>query len=282
MTAARLDLHLHSTASDGSDLPVDVAAHAAREGVDVIALTDHDAIDGIPALRERAEAAGIRVITGVELSVNEQGIDVHVLAYGFDTEEPGMVAALARWRAGRHERARKILARLKGVGIRIPIEDIEAIADGGAIGRPHVAEALLQEGYVESLNEAFQRFLGHHAPAYVPKQTVSMEEAAAIVHEAGGVTVLAHPGTLNRDHLIAGWAGRGLDGIEVWHTKHEATAVKRYTAIASQHGLLMTGGSDYHGARTPGVRIGSVAVPPSVLAPLDDALRARRPIRSRP
>ncbi len=281
MTAARLDLHLHSTASDGSDLPIEVAAHAAREGVDVIALTDHDATAGIPALRERADAAGIRVINGVELSVNEQGIDVHVLAYGFDPEEPGFVAALARWRSGRLERARKILARLKGVGIRIPIEDVEAIADGGAIGRPHVAEALLQEGYVESLNEAFQRFLGHHAPAYVPKQTLSMEEAGAIVHDAGGVTVLAHPGTLNRDHLIAGWVGRGLDGIEVWHTKHDAAAVKRYTGLATQHGLLMTGGTDYHGSRTPGVRIGSVPVPASVLAPLDEALKARRPLRSR-
>jgi predicted metal-dependent phosphoesterase TrpH len=282
MSASRIDLHLHSTASDGSDLPTDVAANAARQGVEIIALTDHDAVDGIPPLRERAEASGIRVITGVELSVNEQGIDVHVLAYGFDPEEPGFVAALARWRAGRHERARKMLSRLKGIGIRISIEEVEAIANGGAIGRPHVAEALLQEGHVESLNEAFQRFLGHHAPAYVPKMTVSMEEAGSIVREAGGVTVLAHPGTLNRDHLIAGWSKRGLDGIEVWHTKHDASAVRRFTAIAAQHGLLMTGGSDCHGERTPGVTIGSVPVPDTILPPLDEAIRSRRPIRSRP
>ena len=282
MSASRLDLHLHSTASDGSDTPAQVAAHAAREGVEIIALTDHDAVDGIPPLREKAEASGIRVITGAELSINEQGIDVHVLAYGFDPDEPGFQTALTRWREGRHERARKILARLKGVGIRIPIEDVEAIADGGAIGRPHVAEALMREGYVESLNEAFQRFLGHHAPAYVPKMKVSMEEASAIVREAGGVMVLAHPGTLNRDHLIPGWTTRGLDGIEVWHTKHDPASVKRYSALAAQYGLLMTGGSDCHGERTPGVKIGSVPVPDSVLGPLDEAIRARRPIRSGP
>jgi predicted metal-dependent phosphoesterase TrpH len=282
MSASRLDLHLHSTASDGSDTPVQVAAHAAREGVEIIALTDHDAVDGIPPLREKAEAAGIRVITGAELSINEQGIDVHVLAYGFDPDEPGFQTALKGWREGRHERARKILARLKGVGIRIPIEDVEAIADGGAIGRPHVAEALMREGYVESLNEAFQRFLGHHAPAYVPKMKVSMEEASAIVREAGGVMVLAHPGTLNRDHLIPGWTTRGLDGIEVWHTKHDAASVRRYSAMAAQYGLLMTGGSDCHGERTPGVKIGSVPVPDSVLGPLEEAIRSRRPIRSRP
>ena len=281
MSASRLDLHTHSTASDGSDAPADVAAHAAREGVEVLALTDHDAVDGIPALRERAEAAGIRVIPGVELSVNEQGFDVHVLAYGFDSTEPGFASALLRWRQGRHERAKKILARLKGIGIRIPIEDVEAIANGGAIGRPHVAEALLREGFVESMNEAFQRFLGHHAPAYVPKVTVSMQEAGAIVREAGGVTVLAHPATLNRDHFIPGWVGRGLDGIEVWHTKHDPSAVKRYTALAVQHGLLMSGGSDYHGERTPGVRIGSVPVPDSVLGPLDEAIRARQVARAR-
>ncbi len=282
MSVSRLDLHLHSTASDGADTPEEVAAHAARQGVEVIALTDHDAVDGIPRLRERAEASGIRVITGVELSVNEQGIDVHVLAYGFDPEEPGFVVALARWREGRHERARKILSRLKGVGIRISIEEVEAIANGGAIGRPHVAEALLQEGHVDSLNEAFQRYLGHHAPAYVAKMTVPMEEAAAIVHEAGGVTVLAHPGTLNRDHLIAGWTRRGLDGIEVWHTKHDASAVKRYSAIAAQFGLLKTGGTDCHGARTPGVAIGAVPVPFEILEPLEEAFRSRRPLRSRP
>ncbi len=282
MSRSRLDLHLHSTASDGSDPPDAIAALAAKQGVEILALTDHDALDGIPILRERAESVGIRVIPGVELSVSEHGLDVHVLAYGFDPEDPGMSAAIARWREGRRERAKKMLSRLKGLGIRIPLEDVEAIAAGGALGRPHVAEALLREGVVDSLNEAFQRFLGHHARAYVPKQTVPLDEAAAIVHEAGGVTVLAHPGTLNRDHLIEGWTRRGLDGIEVWHTKHDANAVRRYSDIARRYGLLMTGGSDYHGDRTPGVLLGSVPVPDTILAPLEEAFRARRTLRSRP
>jgi predicted metal-dependent phosphoesterase TrpH len=272
---------MHSTASDGSDAPEAVAALAARNGLRVISLTDHDSLDGLPAATARAEAAGIRLIPGVELSVHEQGTDVHLLAYGFDPADPELVASIARYRDARRERARKILARLKGLGIRISLETVEEIARGGALGRPHVAEALLQGGFVESFNEAFQRFLGGHAPAYVAKAPVLLEDASKVVREAGGVTVLAHPGTLNRDHLIPGWARRGLDGIEVWHSKHDAGDIARYQSYAKMHGLLMTGGSDYHGERTPSVTIGSVPVPETVLLPLDEAFRARRPAASR-
>jgi predicted metal-dependent phosphoesterase TrpH len=281
VSGSAIDLHMHSTASDGSDAPEAVAALAARNGLRVISLTDHDSLDGLPAATARAEAAGIRLIPGVELSVHEQGTDVHLLAYGFDPADPELVAAIARYRDARRERARKILARLKGLGIRISLETVEEIARGGALGRPHVAEALLQGGFVESFNEAFQRFLGGHAPAYVAKAPVLLEDASKVVREAGGVTVLAHPGTLNRDHLIPGWARRGLDGIEVWHSKHDAGAIARYQSYAKMHGLLMTGGSDYHGERTPSVTIGSVSVPETVLLPLDEAFRARRPAASR-
>jgi len=275
-----IDMHMHSTASDGSDTPEAVAALAERNGLRVIALTDHDSLEGIPAAAARAEMAGIRIIPGVELSVHEQGTDVHLLAYGFDPSDPGLREAIARYRDARRDRARKILARLKGLGIRVPLETVESIARGGAIGRPHVAEALLQAGFVETFNEAFQRFLGTHAPAYVAKTAVLLEEASRVVRDAGGVTVLAHPGTLNRDQWIPGWARRGLDGIEVWHSKHDAAAVARYQGFAKIHGLLMTGGSDYHGERTPSVTIGSVPVPESILPPLDEALRARRPAAS--
>jgi predicted metal-dependent phosphoesterase TrpH len=281
VSGSTIDLHMHSTASDGSDAPEAVAALAARNGLRVISLTDHDSLDGLPAATARAEAAGIRLIPGVELSVHEQGTDVHLLAYGFDPADPELVASIARYRDARRERARKILARLKGLGIRISLETVEEIARGGALGRPHVAEALLQGGFVESFNEAFQRFLGGHAPAYVAKAPVLLEDASKVVREAGGVTVLAHPGTLNRDHLIPGWARRGLDGIEVWHSKHDAGAIARYQSYAKMHGLLMTGGSDYHGERTPSVTIGSVPVPETVLLPLDEAFRARRPAASR-
>jgi predicted metal-dependent phosphoesterase TrpH len=277
----QIDLHMHSNASDGSFTPDEVASMAAGNGVEVFALTDHDTLDGIPAAAACAGRAGIRLINGVELSVSEEGMDVHLLAYGFDESDPPLLAAVRRYREGRRERARKILSRLKGLGIRISLEEVEEIASGGALGRPHLAEALLRGGYVESFNEAFQRFLGHHAPAYVPKPRVSLEEASTIVREAGGVTILAHPGTLNRDHLIPAWSRRGLDGIEVWHSKHDPAAVERYRGFAHLHGLLMTGGSDYHGERTPGVVIGSVAVPLEILAPLDAVLKARRPVRSR-
>jgi len=281
MTAvSTIDLHLHSTASDGSYPAETIVAMAERNGVRVLALTDHDSLDGIPAAEERAQRSGIRVVPGVELSVSEAGIDVHLLAYGFDPLDKGLVAAIARYRGSRRERARKMLARLKGLGIKIQLEEVEEIAHGGALGRPHVAEALMQGGHIETFQEAFQRYLGHHAPAYVPKQTVALEEAVSVVREAGGVTVLAHPGTLNRDHLIAAWAGRGLDGIEVWHSKHAPADVTRFKGIAKQHNLLMTGGSDYHGERTPDVTIGGVLVPESALKEMDEVLRARRPLRA--
>jgi predicted metal-dependent phosphoesterase TrpH len=277
---ARIDLHTHSTASDGSYPPEVVAGMAVANGVEIFSLTDHDSLDGIPAARERAERDRMRLVPGVELSVSEEGIDVHLLAYGFDPTDPSLVAAVGRYREGRRERARKILSRLKGLGIRIPFEDVEGIAAGGALGRPHVAEALLRAGHVETFNEAFQRFLGHHAPAYVPKPRVTLEEASSIVKDAGGVTILAHPGTLNRDHLIPAWARRGLDGIEVWHSKHDAVAVDRYRGFAQLHGLLMTGGSDYHGERTPDVVIGGTNVPDEIMKPLDAALVSRRPART--
>ena len=171
---SRIDLHLHSTASDGSLAPDAVAQMAADNGVEVFSLTDHDTLDGIPAAREVAERSRIRLLSGVELSVSEEGIDVHLLAYGFDPSEPALVAAVAGYREGRRERARKILSRLKGLGIRISLEEVEGIAQGGALGRPHVAEALLRAGHIETFNEAFQRFLGHHAPAYVPKPRVTL------------------------------------------------------------------------------------------------------------
>jgi len=275
----RIDLHMHSNASDGTFAPDVVARMAAERGVAVFALTDHDTLEGIPAARARAETTGGRLVPGVELSVSEENVDVHLLAYGFDETDVTLIAAITRYREGRRERARKILLRLKGLGIRISLDEVEDIARGGALGRPHVAEALLRGGFVETFNEAFQRYLGHHAPAYVTKPRVTLEEASTIVREAGGVTVLAHPGTLNRDHLIPSWARRGLDGIEVWHSKHDPSAIERYRGYAQLHGLLMTGGSDFHGERTPGVAIGSVAVPEDILGPLDEALRARRPVR---
>jgi predicted metal-dependent phosphoesterase TrpH len=280
--ASIVDLHMHSTASDGSLAPADVVALAHRNGVKIIALTDHDSIAGLPVALERASEAGIRVIPGIELSVTEQNMDVHLLAYGFDPSDARMLEAIARYRESRHERARKILTRLKGLGIRIPMEEIEEIARGGAIGRPHVAEALMMNGHVETFHEAFQRYLGHHAPAYVAKHTVSLEEAVEVVRDAGGVTVLAHPGTLNRDAWIPGLARRGLDGIEVWHSKHGPAEINRYREVARAHGLLMTGGSDFHGERTPDVSIGSVAVPEQVIADLDEALRARRALKAHP
>ena len=281
MSASRIDLHTHSNASDGTFPPIRVVAMAEANGVSVLSLTDHDTLEGIPEAQTRADEAGIRLIPGVELSVTEGSADVHLLAYGFDPADPVLGAAIARYRDGRHERARKILARLKGLGIRISMEEIEEIAGGAAIGRPHVAEALLRGGYVELFDEAFHRYLGHHAPAYVPKPVVTLEQASSIVRDAGGVIILAHPGTLNRDHLIPAMARRGLDGIEVWHSKHNETDVHRYRGFAQLHGLLMTGGSDYHGARTPDLTVGCVPVPDSILTPLDELCRARRPARLR-
>lgn len=268
----RIDLHAHSLHSDGQHAPRELVPMALAAGISALALTDHDAITGLPELHAAAAGTGLVIVDGVELSASAGANDIHILGYLFDPAHPPLLDALERFRGGRRARAERIVARLNDLGVEIALADVERHAAGGSLGRPHVAHALLEMGYVETFDEAFQRYLGHRAPAYVPKPRLEPEEAVQLIRDAGGAAVFAHPGTANRDDLLPRLVAAGLAGIEVWHPKHAAGQVAHYQRLAAQYDLVPSGGSDFHGAAVGDVRIGMMDVPDTTLA----RLRERR------
>lgn len=271
---ATIDLHLHSTASDGMLPPGAVVAAARTAGLSAIALTDHDTVDGLPEARAAAESAGIRFVAGIELSAEHDGIEVHVL--GLHLADPvGLAGRLAVLRTERVERARAIVARLGELGIAISFESVLANAAGGSVGRPHVARALIEAGAVRDFREAFDRYLGAGRPGFVPKRMLSPAEAVAMIHSAGGLAVWAHPGTHASEQFVAFLAAAGLDGLEVLHPSHGPETVQRLQAVCETRSLVPSGGSDWHA--TPGVSrtLGAQAVPAEWLERHDAALAMR-------
>ena len=266
----RADLHLHTHYSDGRMSPAGLVAKALYHRLDALSITDHDTVDAYPEAAEAARKRGIRLIPGVELSTVVDGHSVHVLAYGFDLGHAGLRAYLDRFKAARVARARSITDRLRTLGAPVALDDVLRIAGRGTVGRPHIARALIEARYARSLPDAFDRFLGDGAPAYLSKLDAAPEEAIATIHQAGGLAVLAHPGWVDEDvfdRLLAA----GLDGVEVVHPSHNAPLRAHWARIAEQHGLLGTGGSDYHGMRpVEEDRFGGYLAPPDAL----DALLA--------
>ncbi|MFF3450613.1 PHP domain-containing protein [Streptomyces sp. NPDC002667] len=250
----RIDLHAHSTASDGTDTPAELVRNAAAAGLDVVALTDHDTTRGhaeaVAALPE-----GLTLVTGAELSCRIDGISMHLLAYLFDPEDPALLAERELVRDDRVPRAQGMIARLQGLGVPITWEQVARIAGDGSVGRPHVASALVELGVVGSVSDAFtEQWLSDGGRAYVPKHETDPFEAIRLVKGAGGVTVFAHPAAAKRgrtvpESVIAELASAGLDGIEVDHMDHEPATRARLRGLASELGLLTTGSSDYHGSR---------------------------------
>jgi predicted metal-dependent phosphoesterase TrpH len=255
-----VDLHTHTTVSDGALEPETLVERALEEGLEVLAITDHDTVDGLAAAR-RAAPPGLVVLTGAELTCAVAGREAHILAYGVDSDDPDFARALERFRLQREERARGMVERLNAMGVGIEYAEIVAISGHGTVGRPHVAQALLARGVVGTLQEAFTRFLGRHAPAFVPKPALDPREAFDLVRAAGGVSSLAHPGTFQRDDLIPVLASAGLDALEVRHTEHSMAQIGHYERMARQLELLPTGGSDFHGTSGHRSRLGSPAVP---------------------
>jgi predicted metal-dependent phosphoesterase TrpH len=256
----RVDLHLHSIFSDGTLTPEELVAQALALQLAAIALTDHDSLEGLARARTRAAGQPIEVVPALELSTATDGANVHVLGYFVDPSHEGLRGRLVELRAERRERARLMVEKLGALGVAIDLEAVYALAGPGAVGRPHVAEALVRAGLVRDPDEAFRRYVGHHAPAFVPRAPFSPAQGIGLVIAAGGVAVLAHPGSLRRDDLIPAMIGAGLRGIEVWHPNHDPQAVRRYLEIAERHGLLTTGGSDYHGPQR-GDEMGEQPVP---------------------
>jgi predicted metal-dependent phosphoesterase TrpH len=276
---ALIDLHTHSTASDGSLSPSELAAAAAQKGLAAVALTDHDTLAGLPEAREAGEALGVEVVSGVELSVADGDHSIHVLGL-FLPDRPGPLAdALAYLRERRHNRNHLILDKLRQQGISIDYDAVTALAQG-AVGRPHIAQVMLSMGAVANFKEAFTRYLGIHGRAYVPKDKLTVEHAFELLHSEGALTVLAHPYILGLSGpALAETVGRyreaGLDGIEALYSEHSQAQTLEYLALARRFGLAVTGGSDFHGSAKPEVEIGRGRGTLRVDITILDALKAR-------
>ena len=269
-----VDLHMHSTHSDGSLSPAELVQQALRLGLRAISITDHDTTAGIPEARRAAEGTGLEVFPGVELSASDGHSDVHLLIYGCEHDPEGFESELQHFRVARERRAEEMVRRLNDLGVELTMQDVRALAGHGALGRPHVAQALILKGHVETSQEAFRRYLGHNRPAYVPKEMLTIEDAARLGRRFGGVASVAHPGTLRRDDLLSSLRERGVPGLEVWHSRHDEEVRKYYLALARRFKLVPTGGSDFHGAHNPGADMGCTCVPYSVLEELRSILPA--------
>ncbi len=271
----RIDLHTHTTASDGLLTPPALVQAARQAGVEVLAITDHDTVDGIPEALEEARAVGIRLIPGVELSVEEAEGELHLLGYFVDFEADWFRSFLAELRASRVDRIREMVRRLNDLGARLPLEAVQREARG-TVGRAHVARALVAAGYVRTPAEAFERYIGRGRPAWVPRNTLSSEEAIAAIRRAGGIPVLAHPGRSVSFARVAALKASGLEGIEVYYPDHTPHETAQLLALARELSLLVTGGSDYHGDGVgTGAALGTPYVPPEVVHALQERRRVR-------
>jgi predicted metal-dependent phosphoesterase TrpH len=270
-----VDLHTHSTRSDGSSTPTEVVERAAGLGLEVISLTDHDSVEGVEEAMSAAERLGVKMVAGAELSAHQDKRDIHILAYFVNLAHKPFRERLQMYRDERQNRAARIVKKLNSMGIRITFEQVVAKADGGAIGRPHVADVLVEEGFCFSSNEAFNKYLGYGKPAYQAKYLMDPSEAVEVIHDAGGIAVIAHPVLYGDDGLLTGLVSAGVDGIEVFHIKHTPTHVERYGTFARENGLLVSGGSDCHGDGRGQAVMGTVPVPRSVYDDLAEGWRSR-------
>lgn len=267
----RIDLHAHTTASDGLLPPEKLVALARDAGVGILGVADHDTTDALDAAIAAGRRLGVEVIPAVEINTDVEALEVHVLGYFIDYRQAWLQEFLTRLRDGRVNRAARMVEKLNALGIPVRFERVREIA-GGAVGRPHVARALIESGAVRTTEEAFTKYIGRSGPAYVERMKVTPEEAVQAILRAGGIPVLAHPGWGALDGLIPSLADAGLEGLEVYYPDHTPAMVARFLELAARHRLLVTGGTDYHGGDlATGVGLGSQYVPLDVV----ERLKAR-------
>jgi 3',5'-nucleoside bisphosphate phosphatase len=255
------DLHLHTNFSDGTYSPEELVAQAARNRLRAMALTDHDTVEGCARTGAACQTAGIEFIPGTELTAEQEDNEIHILGYLIDLQNPRFRTEISRFQQVRQNRIREMADRLNAVGVGLSAEDVFSLANCRSPGRPHVARALVKAGFCSSLDEAFERFLKKNRPAWVPKFKMSAAIAIELIHHAGGVAVMAHPGLNRTDDVIPGMVDAGLDGIECFHTKHSTHMTEHYLGIAEQFHLLVTGGSDCHGLSKGKPLIGTIRLP---------------------
>jgi len=273
----RIDLHTHSTASDGTYTPSDLVHYAKTKSLRALALTDHDCIDGLKEAMAAGKEIGVEVIPGVELSAKFQNGTMHILGFFVNPTDPIFLQRLVTLQEARRQRNPKIVQKLQDLGVKITYDEVVAASGGGQVGRPHFACVLLKKGYVKTIAEAFEKYLRDGGPAYVEKERFSPEESIALIHEAEGVAVLAHPLTLHLpvgelDPLLERLVKAGLDGVEVYYGIHTPEQTAQYERLTRKWGLVPTGGSDFHGEYKPkidlGVGTGDLQVPYSILEEL--------------
>jgi predicted metal-dependent phosphoesterase TrpH len=270
--ALRLDLHTHSTASDGVLAPAELARQARAAGLDVIGLTDHDSTAGVAEAQAAGAALGLRVIAGVEVNTDRPGGEAHVLGYFVDHEQPEFQHTLTVLREARAKRGERMVERLRAGGLDVSWERVRELAQG-AVGRPHVARALIERGYAISVDDAFARWLGRGRPGYVPRLKLTPEQAVRFIRSAWGVPVLAHPAGIPdlESALLPDLMAAGLLGLECYYGQYDDATLRRLLALVASHNLIATGGSDYHGPNTHPTPLGGRAVPPEALAALERA-----------
>jgi predicted metal-dependent phosphoesterase TrpH len=255
------DLHLHTFFSDGTFTPEELVERASKIGFSAIALTDHDTLEGCARAAAACATAKIEFISGTELTAEHEDIEVHILAYLVDTQNQVLLKRIAEFQTVRQSRIREMVAALNQQGIPLKAESVFALANCQSPGRPHVARAMVKEKLIGSLDEAFERYLKKGRPAWVPKTKMSALEAVELIHQAGGLAVMAHPGLNRSDEIIPDLVDAGLDGIECFHTKHSTAMAERYLEFAEKYNLLVTGGSDCHGFSKIKPLIGTVKLP---------------------
>ncbi len=274
---AFVDLHAHTIFSDGLFTPEQLVVEAQRRGLAAVGVADHDAVGGIERAQAAGRQVGIEVVPAVELSCTVAGVDLHMLGYYIDYEDPDLAAFVKNIRTYRAERGRLMVEKLQELGIKVTMDQVRSLAKDAAIGRPHVAQALIDVGAVPNMEEAFRRYIGYEGPAYVPKKKLSPQEGVDFIKSYGGVAVVAHPGTYGNDDAVYQAIAAGVDGLEVWHPDHNAHNVTRYLEFAQKNNLLTTGGSDCHGGRKQGrIFLGDVRVPYEHLAAVKKLAQERR------
>jgi hypothetical protein len=274
-----IDLHTHTTASDGRCTPSELVTRAAGAGVTVLSVTDHDTVDACEAVGRACAAAGITFVPGIEITAVRDEVDLHVLGYFLDPLSQSLRVFLAEQRQRRIDRVGRIIVQLERLGLRLDADAIlrPALAQPGkSIGRPAIARALVAAGYVKTSNEAFASWLSRGRPGFVPREGAAPDHVIAQIHDAGGVASLAHPGLLRRDEWISGLASSGLDAVEAYHTNHDEGTTGRYRSIADRLALAISGGSDYHADESHGsAHPGSVSLPADAFDQLRDRAASR-------
>jgi len=262
MSGSHIDLHVHSTASDGGLSPTEVVAEAKKNNVTLLALADHDTTDGVAESQAAARGTSVQIIPAVELSVGSGPREIHVLGYFLDIENQPLQKALNRLRSARDTRNERIIERLSELGAPIDLARVRAIAGDGSVGRPHIATALVEAGHVGSIGEAFRRYLARGKPGYAGRERLSPAEAADLIRSAGGIPVLAHPAKLGGRMAIESLLDEGMEGVEAYHSDHTERDVALLLQIAEERGLLVTGGTDSHGPNSDcPIAVGSIDIP---------------------